>query len=88
MDVLPTDWSPSKTILHLEFVSIKTEDLNHFFDSLAQAAKANIHITVLYGSNEHHKIEAVFKAFAKAVDVASQRDTRISGQLPSTKGTL
>ena len=67
---------------------IKTEDIEHFFESLAQASKANIHITVLYGSNEHHKIEAAIKALALALRQAFTVEPRIGDQVPSAKGVL
>ena len=67
---------------------LKTEDIEHFFESLAQASKANIHITVLYGSNEHHKIEAAIKALALALRQALTVEPRIGDQVPSAKGVL
>jgi imidazoleglycerol-phosphate dehydratase len=59
-----------------------------FFQGFANEARCNLHIELLYGDEPHHVVEAVFKAFAKAVDVACQRDPRISGLVPSTKGKL
>ena len=61
----------------------------HFFYTPAQRSEAmmNLHLKVLYGENDHHKLEAMFKAFAKALDAATRRDARIDGVL-STKGTL
>ena len=59
-----------------------------FFQAFANEAKCNLHLELLYGDEPHHVVEALFKAFAKAVDVACQRDPRIAGRLPSTKGTL
>jgi imidazoleglycerol-phosphate dehydratase len=67
---------------------LKTEDIEHFFESLGQAAKANIHITVLYGTNEHHKIEAAVKALALALREALTVEPRIGDQVPSAKGVL
>lgn len=67
---------------------LKTEDIEHFFDSLAQAAKANIHVTIMYGSNEHHKIEAAVKALALALKHALAVEPRIGDQVPSAKGVL
>ena len=67
---------------------LKTEDIEHFFDSLAQATKANIHVTVMYGSNEHHKIEAAVKALALALKQALTVEPRIGDQVPSAKGVL
>jgi imidazoleglycerol-phosphate dehydratase len=59
-----------------------------FFQGFANEARCNLHLELLYGDEPHHVSEALFKAFAKAVDVACQRDPRIAGQLPSTKGKL
>jgi imidazoleglycerol-phosphate dehydratase len=59
-----------------------------FFQAFANEARCNLHLELLYGDEPHHVCEALFKAFAKAVDVACQRDPRIAGQLPSTKGKL
>ena len=59
-----------------------------FFQGFANEARCNLHLEVLYGDEPHHIAEALFKAFAKAVDVACQQDPRIAGQLPSTKGRL
>jgi len=59
-----------------------------FFQAFANEARCNLHLELLYGSEPHHVVEALFKAFAKATDFACQRDTRIARQVPSTKGTL
>ena len=59
-----------------------------FFQSVANESKAAVHLELLYGEEPHHIVEALFKAFAKAADFACQRDSRIAGQLPSTKGKL
>jgi imidazoleglycerol-phosphate dehydratase len=59
-----------------------------FFQGFANEARCNLHLEVLYGDEPHHIVEALFKAFAKAADFACQRDPRIAGQLPSTKGKL
>src|SRR6266436_5768492 len=59
-----------------------------FFQAFANEARCNLHLELLYGDEPHHAVEALFKAFAKAVDVACQRDARIIGRLPSTKGKL
>jgi imidazoleglycerol-phosphate dehydratase len=59
-----------------------------FFQGFANEARCNLHLELLYGGEPHHVVEALFKAFAKAVDFACQRDPRITGQLPSTKGRL
>jgi len=59
-----------------------------FFQGFANEARCNLHLELLYGDEPHHIAEALFKAFAKAVDAACQRDPRIAGQIPSTKGKL
>jgi imidazoleglycerol-phosphate dehydratase len=75
-------------LMQAQIEDLKTEDIEHFFDSLAQASKANIHITVLYGSNEHHKIEAAIKALALALKQALTVEPRVGDQIPSAKGVL
>jgi imidazoleglycerol-phosphate dehydratase len=67
---------------------LKTEDIEHFFRSFAQASKSNLHLTVLYGSNDHHKIEAAFKSLALALRQAVTLEARIRDQVPSAKGVL
>jgi imidazoleglycerol-phosphate dehydratase len=59
-----------------------------FFQGFTNEARCNLHLELLYGDEPHHIVEGLFKAFAKAVDAACQRDPRIAGQLPSTKGKL
>lgn len=59
-----------------------------FFQGFANEARCNLHLELLYGDEPHHIVEALFKAFARAVDAACSHDPRISGQLPSTKGKL
>jgi imidazoleglycerol-phosphate dehydratase len=59
-----------------------------FFQAFANEGRCNLHLELLYGDEPHHIAESLFKAFARAVDVACQRDPRIAGQLPSTKGKL
>lgn len=59
-----------------------------FFQGFANEARCNLHLELLYGEEPHHVVEGLFKAFAKAVDFACQRDSRIIGRLPSTKGKL
>ena len=67
---------------------LPTEMAEHFFRSVAESLKANIHINVKYSKNEHHKIEAIFKAFAKSLRMAVEADSRQKNKLPSTKGIL
>jgi imidazoleglycerol-phosphate dehydratase len=67
---------------------LQTELVDDFFDGFAMAARANVHLKVMYGRSNHHKIEACFKAFARALRVACSRDKRLARTLPSTKGLL
>ncbi len=60
----------------------------HFFESVAHEGKLNLHARLLAGRDDHHRAEALFKAFARALDMALTRDDRLAGQVPSTKGTL
>ncbi|MDH5438693.1 MAG: imidazoleglycerol-phosphate dehydratase HisB [Candidatus Bathyarchaeota archaeon] len=68
--------------------NLKTEDIGHFIASFAQASKLSLHLTVLYGTNEHHKIEAATKALAIALREAVTKEPRMAGQVPSAKGVL
>jgi imidazoleglycerol-phosphate dehydratase len=67
---------------------LQSELVHDFFDGFATGARANVHAKVLYGRSSHHHIEAVFKAFARALRVACARDARLAKMLPSTKGLL
>jgi imidazoleglycerol-phosphate dehydratase len=67
---------------------LQTELVHDFFDGFAMSARANVHVKVMYGRSNHHKIEAVFKAFARALRVACAKDKRMAKMLPSTKGLL
>jgi imidazoleglycerol-phosphate dehydratase len=67
---------------------LKTEDVEHFLKSLAQASRSNLHLKILYGSNDHHKIEAAVKALALALRQAVALEPRIKGKVPSAKGML
>ncbi|MGB6835039.1 MAG: imidazoleglycerol-phosphate dehydratase HisB [Candidatus Acidiferrum sp.] len=66
----------------------QTELIEDFFQGFAQAARANVHLRALYGRSSHHQVEAMFKAFARALRFAVSRDKRLRGVLPSTKGLL
>jgi imidazoleglycerol-phosphate dehydratase len=66
----------------------QTELTEDFFQGFAQAARANVHLRVLYGRSSHHQVEAMFKAFARALRFAVSRDKRLRRVLPSTKGLL
>jgi imidazoleglycerol-phosphate dehydratase len=66
----------------------QTELTEDFFQGFAQAARANVHLRALYGRSSHHQVEAMFKAFARALRFAVSRDKRLRSVLPSTKGLL
>ena len=65
-----------------------TDLIAHLFESIAVHARLNLHARILYGHNDHHKVEALFKAFGRALDAATRIDERLGGAVPSTKGTL
>jgi imidazoleglycerol-phosphate dehydratase len=67
---------------------LQSELIHDFFEGFAVGARANVHVNVLYGRSSHHQVEAVFKAFARALRVACARDARLAKMLPSTKGLL
>ncbi len=62
--------------------------IRHFLETFATEAKLNLHARLLSGVNDHHKIEALFKALGKALDTATRIDERLGGEVPSTKGTI
>jgi imidazoleglycerol-phosphate dehydratase len=81
------------TVLELPFsdndmAGFATDLIRHFLESFAIEARLNLHAKVVYGTNDHHKAEALFKALGRALDKATRIDERISGELPSTKGLL
>ena len=81
------------TVLELPFADndmagFPTDLIRHFLESLAIEARLNLHARIIYGTNDHHKAEALFKALGRALDMATSLDKRISGELPSTKGCL
>ena len=67
---------------------LQSELVPDFFEGFARGARANVHARVLYGRSNHHKIEAIFKAFARALRVACSKDKQLGEMLPSTKGLL
>ena len=67
---------------------LQAELVYDFFEGFARGARANVHLKTMYGRSNHHKIEALFKAFARALRVACSRDKRLAKMLPSTKGLL
>jgi len=81
------------TVLDLPFSDndmsgFPTDLIRHFLESFAAEARLNLHAKIMYGVNDHHKAEAVFKALGRALDSATRIDERISGELPSTKELL
>jgi imidazoleglycerol-phosphate dehydratase len=67
---------------------LQSELVTDFFEAFARGARANVHVKTMYGRSNHHKIEAIFKAFARAMRVACSRDKQLGEMLPSTKGLL
>ena len=67
---------------------LEAELVPDFFEGFARGARANVHLKVLYGRSSHHQVEALFKAFGRALRVACERDRRLARRLPSTKGLL
>ncbi len=65
-----------------------TDLVEHLFESIATHGRLNLHAQVLYGKNDHHKVEALFKAMGRAMDAATRIDDRLAGGIPSTKGVL
>jgi len=81
------------TVLDLPFTDndmagFPTDLIRHFLESFAPEARLNLHAKIFYGTNDHHKAEALFKALGRALDTATRIDERISGELPSTKELL
>jgi len=81
------------TVLELPFTDndmagFPTDLIRHFLESFAAEARLNLHAKVIYGVNDHHKAEALFKALGRALDMATRIDERIGGELPSTKELL
>lgn len=68
--------------------NIPTSLFPHFLESFAATSRSNLHARVLYGRDDHHKAEALFKALGRALDAATQQDPRRASRIPSTKGTL
>jgi imidazoleglycerol-phosphate dehydratase len=82
-----------RCVVHARIKAQKVGDftvelLEDFFQGFAQAAKANVHLRCLYGRSSHHQVEALFKAFARALRFAVSRDRRLKNVLPSTKELL
>jgi imidazoleglycerol-phosphate dehydratase len=80
-------------VFNAEFVTprvgtLGTDLLFHLFESIAYHGRMNLHARVEYGRNDHHKVEALFKALGRALDAASRIDPRLGDAVPSTKGVL
>lgn len=80
-------------VFEAEFATLRvgqlgTDLIAHLFESIAAHGRLNLHARVLYGRNDHHKVEALFKALGRALDAATRIDERAQGAVPSTKGTL
>ncbi|MCX6623236.1 MAG: imidazoleglycerol-phosphate dehydratase HisB [Acidobacteria bacterium] len=92
--VVAIDLSGRPALIYKDLVKVRlvgdlqTELVEDFFAGFAAHAGGNVHVKVLYGRSNHHKIEAVFKCFAKALRYACSKDARLKDQLPSTKGLL
>ena len=81
------------TVLELPFsdndmAGFSADLIRHFLESFAGEAKINLHAQIVYGTNDHHKAEALFKALGRALDMATRIDERIAGKIPSTKELL
>ncbi|MFC2021061.1 imidazoleglycerol-phosphate dehydratase HisB [Chloroflexota bacterium] len=81
------------SVLELSFsendmAGFSTDLIRHFLESLASEARLTLHARILYGTNDHHRAEALFKALGRALDAATRIDERISGKTPSTKDLL
>ena len=80
--VVQAEWhTPMIGTLHVSLIS-------HFLESFAVTSRSNVHARVLYGRDDHHQAEALFKALGRALDAATMLDVRRSGSVPSTKGSL
>jgi len=92
--VVAVDLSGRPALVYKDLVRVRlvgdlqTELVHDFFDGFVAHAGANLHVKVLYGRSNHHKIEAVFKCFARAMKFACSRDKSLRNELPSTKGLL
>jgi imidazoleglycerol-phosphate dehydratase len=89
LDLSGRPYSVIQAEWHTPYIgNIPTTLFPHFFESFAVTARCNLHARVLYGRDDHHQAEALFKAWARALDAATQIDPRRAGAIPSTKGTL
>lgn len=89
IDLSGRPYSAIQAEWHTPYIgNIPTTLFPHFFESFAITARCNLHARILYGRDDHHQAEALFKAWARALDIATQIDPRRAGNIPSTKGTL
>jgi imidazoleglycerol-phosphate dehydratase len=89
VDLSGRPYSVIRAEWHAPYIgNIPTTLFPHFFESFAITARCNLHAHVLYGRDDHHQAEALFKAWARALDRATQIDPRRANAIPSTKGTL
>lgn len=94
LSVVAVDLGGRPALVYKDLVKVRlvgdlqTELVHDFFDGFVTHAGANLHAKILYGRSNHHKIEAIFKCFARAMRYACSTDTRLKDQLPSTKGLL
>jgi len=89
IDIGGRPYSVVKAVFRDSVIGDMPSDLvRHFFEVFALEAKVNLHAKVLEGTNDHHKAEALFKALARAIRAAVVIDSRITGEVPSTKGTI
>jgi imidazoleglycerol-phosphate dehydratase len=92
--VVAVDLSGRPALVYKDLVKVRlvgdlqSELLEDFFGGFVNHAGGNLHVKVLYGRSNHHKVEAIFKCFAKALRYACSKDARLKDQLPSTKGLL
>jgi imidazoleglycerol-phosphate dehydratase len=71
-----------------DMAGFATDLIRHFLETFASEARISLHARIVYGTNDHHRAEALFKALGRALDMAARPDERLKGKLPSTKGTL
>ena len=76
------------TFAHNDMLGFPTDLIRHFLEAFADEGKFNLHARIVYGANDHHKAEALFKALGRTLDKATRVDERISGEIPSTKEFL
>ncbi len=92
--VVAVDLGGRPTLVYKDLVRVRlvgdlqAELLEDFFGGFVNHAGANLHAKVMYGRSSHHKVEAIFKCWARAMQYACSKDARLKGQLPSTKGVL